>query len=146
MATKQQFENYVDQLMNEIRLFPDDASIWVVPPGVSNSPGNLGLHIAGNLQHFIGAILGKTGYVRQRDEEFSRKGLSKEEVLAELQIARNVITSVLENYPSERQTTPYPDDFKGRSVPVSEALAHLFAHLAYHTGQVNYLRRMQYNR
>lgn len=144
MATKQQFENYIDQLMNEIRQFPDDASLWKVPQGVSNSPGNLGLHIAGNLQHFIGAIMGKTGYVRQREIEFSTKGLSREDVLDQLLKAKSIVSTVLESYTSEKQTEPYPEEFKGRTVPVHEALAHLFAHVAYHTGQVNYLRRMLY--
>ncbi len=142
MPTQQQFEKYLDQLISEIEAFPDDSSLWEVLPGISNSPGNLGLHIAGNIQHFIGAVIGKSGYVRHRDEEFSKKGLKKDEVLAELHKARNIVSAVLSEYPLEKQLAPYPDDFKGRTVPINEALSHLFAHLAYHTGQVNYFRRI----
>ncbi|MFN8153036.1 MAG: DinB family protein [Bacteroidia bacterium] len=142
MPTQQQFEKYLDQLISEIEAFPDDSSLWEVLPGISNSPGNLGLHIAGNIQHFIGAVIGKSGYVRHRDEEFSVKGLKKKEVVAELHKARTIITTVLSDLSPEKQLEPYPDDFKGRSVPMYEALSHLFAHLAYHTGQVNYFRRI----
>lgn len=142
MPTAQQFDKYIEQLMNEIRSFPDVDSLWQTLPGINNSPGNLGLHIAGNLQHFIGAILGKSGYVRNRDEEFTQKGLSIDEVLSHLQIARDVVAVTLAGYAEQDMLRPYPDEFKGRTVSVSEALSHLFAHLAYHTGQVNYFRRI----
>ena len=51
----------LDGVAREIEAFPDDASIWRVGPGVTNAAGNLALHVAGNLQHFVGALLGQTG-------------------------------------------------------------------------------------
>ncbi len=142
MPTAQQFDAYIDQLMNEIKLIGDHDALWKTVPGINNSPGNLGLHIAGNLQHFIGSILGKTGYVRHREEEFSQKGLQTEAVLAELMKAREIVATVLTGYSEQDFLQLYPEDFKGRKVSISEALSHLFAHMAYHTGQVNYFRRI----
>lgn len=142
MAALFQFENYLEQLKNEITAFPDDSSLWMLPEGINNTPGNLAMHIAGNLQHFIGAILGKTGYVRQRELEFSVKGLTKEQVISELNTARVVVVTVVGSMNTKDKTQNYPSDFKGKILSVEDALSHLLAHLAYHTGQINYLRRI----
>lgn len=142
MAALFQFENYIDQLIRELEAFPSDESIWLVPPGINNSPGNIGLHIAGNLQHFVGSILGKTGYVRHRDEEFTTKGLSKAAVIDQLKTAKVVVNNVLSKLSNEDRLKPYPELFKGKELCIDDALSHLLAHLAYHTGQVNYMRRM----
>jgi hypothetical protein len=64
----------------EVELFPDDDTLWRTVPGVTNSAGNLALHIAGNLRHFVGAVLGKTGYVRNRDAEFATREGSRDMV------------------------------------------------------------------
>ncbi|MBP7245808.1 MAG: DUF1572 family protein, partial [Bacteroidia bacterium] len=95
MAALFQFENHLHQLKAEIEAFPNDASLWMIPKGVSNSPGNLALHLAGNLQYFIGALLGNTGYVRDRDLEFSLKGQSKEYVLEQIEKAHTVVHDTL---------------------------------------------------
>src|SRR4051812_46630482 len=70
-----------------VEAYPDEASLWVEQRGIPNTGGNLALHLAGNLQHFFGAVLGKTGYVRTRDLEFSRRGVPRAEVLAQLDAA-----------------------------------------------------------
>jgi hypothetical protein len=57
----------------ELALFPDDQTIWRTAPGMGNPAGNLALHVAGNLQHYVGAVLGGTGYERRREAEFSRR-------------------------------------------------------------------------
>ena len=145
MASLFQFENYFEQLKKEVESFPDDQSLWAIHEGISNSTGNLALHIAGNLQHFVGAILGKSGYVRQRELEFSEKGLTKTQVLGELEKAKMIVISVLSQVTTEDKLRNYPEDFKGKILCIDDALAHLLAHLAYHTGQVNYLRRMTIN-
>src|SRR5262245_30708792 len=79
----------------ELDLFPDDESVWRTPPNVSNSAANLALHVAGNLQHFLGAVLGGTGYVRNRELEFSRRSGSRADVKAELEAAKRAVTETL---------------------------------------------------
>ena len=74
----------------ELAHFPDDESVWSTPPGVTNAAGNLALHVAGNLQHFIGAVLGGTGYVRNRDLEFGQRSGLRENIYAELDAAISV--------------------------------------------------------
>lgn len=145
MAALFQFENYLNQLKLEIDSFPNDTSLWMVPKGVSNSPGNLALHLAGNLQHFVGALLAKNGYIRERDLEFSMTGQSKEYVLDQIEKAHEVVRVTLSKMTEEQENEIYPSDFKGKIVKVHVALSHLLAHLSYHTGQINYLRRMLYS-
>lgn len=142
MPTAKQFDLYIEQLMTEIKSFPDNVSIWDTMPGIANSPGNLGLHIAGNLKHFVGAVMGKTGYVRERELEFSKKNLPVSEVLTELESARIIVSEVLSGLSEADMLQPYPAEFKGRTASINEALSHLFGHLTYHTGQVNYFRRI----
>lgn len=144
MAALHQFEAYLDKIIAEIQSFPDDESLWVTPDGVLNSPGNLGLHIAGNLLHFIGAIMGKTGYIRDREREFNIKDLPRSEVIRQLELAKHTLQQVLGNRTEATGLNEYPELFKGKKVSENEALSHLFAHLAYHTGQINYLRRIIY--
>ncbi len=74
----------LNDLARELDLFGDDESVWKTAPGVANSAGNLALHVAGNLQHFIGAGLGATGYVRNRELEFSRSSGTRAHIKAEL--------------------------------------------------------------
>ena len=126
----------------ELDLFPDEALIWDTVPGVSNSAGNLALHVAGNLQHFVGATLGDTGYVRNRDFEFSARGLSREALHAELSTASRVVTAVLGSFPESRLQEIYPDILGGVRLPTGLFLQHLSNHLAFHLGQVGYLRRV----
>jgi hypothetical protein len=126
----------------ELDLFPDESLIWAAVPGIVNPAGNLALHVAGNLQFYIGATLGETGYVRDRDFEFSARGVSRETLQAELSTASRVVTAVLGDFPESRLEEIYPDVLGGVRLPTGLFLQHLGSHLAFHLGQVGYLRRV----
>ena len=125
----------------EVSLYPDDESLWKTLPGVANSAGNLAMHIAGNLQHYIGAVLGGTGYVRNRDVEFARRSGSRVEVVAELRKAAGVMQSVLPNISEEKLAAEFPEAVMGMKFRTSAFLVHLCAHAGFHLGQAGYLRR-----
>ena len=125
----------------ELELFPDDESLWKTLPGMSNSAGNLALHVAGNLQHFVGAVLGKTGYVRNRPAEFSRR-TTRAEVAAELQAAARAVQDVLPCLSNERFGEFYPERLNDLTLRTDRFLMHLCAHAAYHLGQASTLRRV----
>lgn len=132
----------IDRLMAEIEAFPSEESLWMIAGDVTNPAGTLALHLAGNLQHFIGAELGKNGYIRQRDMEFSARNVPKSELAAGLQTARAVVEKVLGSLPDEQLSAVFPSGHFGENRSTQHALLHLLAHLNYHLGQVNYLRRM----
>jgi len=125
----------------EVSLYPDDESLWQTVPGITNSAGNLATHIAGNLQHYVGTVLGSTGYVRHRDAEFARRSGTRADVVAELRTAASVVREVLPKISEENLTAEFPEAIMGMKVRTSSFLIHLCAHAGFHLGQAGYLRR-----
>ena len=125
----------------ELALFPDETSVWRTLPGVANSAGNLALHVAGNLRHFIGHVLGGSDYVRDRDREFSQRSGSREDLRAQLAQAEEVLRSVLPVLDAQALDAPYPAAPGGLAVSTGTWLLHLATHLAFHLGQAGTLRR-----
>ena len=128
-------------LGREVAAFPDDVTLWRTLPGISNSAGNLALHVAGNLLHFVGTVLGGTGYVRDRDREFARREGSRAELIAELERTALDVEKGLQALTAAALAAPYPAAVAGHHPPTGRFLLHLEAHLAFHLGQVGYLRR-----
>ena len=125
----------------EIDLFPDEESIWRTAPGIANSAGNLAIHVCGGLRHFLGAVLGEDGYVRNRDEEFARRSGSRADVAAELTKTIAVVNEVLSGSAAEWVGRRYPVPVNGLHVRTEIFLLHLATHAAFHLGQAGYLRR-----
>lgn len=136
------FVRDLNKLKDEINLFEKEEEIWITPGSIKNSPGNLCLHICGNLNHFIGAILGKSGYVREREKEFSFKNVPRNELLVIIDKTNLVVTETLENLDKEDFDKRYPIDVFGSEMNTEFFLIHLTTHLNYHLGQINYLRRI----
>lgn len=126
----------------ELELFPDEALIWATSPGISNSAGTLTLHVCGNLQHYVGAVLGNTGYVRDRDLEFSARDIPRSLLQANLAGTIEVVRTVLTGLSGQRLREEYPDVPGVPRVPTGLFLLHLSTHLAHHLGQAGYLRRV----
>ena len=85
------FRRDIARLVQEVQAFPDEASLWETRPGVSNSAGNLALHLEGNLRDFIGRQLGGVEYTRQRELEFSSKGVQREELARRLEAVQELV-------------------------------------------------------
>jgi hypothetical protein len=125
----------------EVAAYPDDAALWRELPGVPNAGGTLALHLVGNLRHYVGAVLGGTGYVRDRPREFAARGVPRAEVLAQLDAALADVTRVLPALDAATLAAEYPERFGGQAFTTAEFLVHVGAHLAYHLGQLDYHRR-----
>jgi hypothetical protein len=125
----------------EIGLFPDDESPWAQVPGIANPAANLALHAAGNLQYFVGALLGNTGYRRNRDAEFGRRNGTRADLAAELERAESAVDRVLGALPPQRLAEPFPETLRGLQASTGTILLHLATHLAFHLGQAGYHRR-----
>lgn len=126
----------------EIEAYPDDESIWSLPAGAPNSAGTLILHVCGNLQHNVGALLGGTGYERDREAEFATRGLSREALIGGVDATERAISSVLPIVDPVRLSHPFPETMRGQTLSTSDALVHVAIHLAYHLGQIDYHRRL----
>jgi uncharacterized damage-inducible protein DinB len=130
------------KLSDELIGYADEALIWKIADGISNSAGNLTLHMCGNLRHFIGATLGADGYVRNREAEFSNKNVSRNKLLAEIDLTRYAVSKALNAMNDDAMQKDYPLNVLGEVKSNEFFLTHLVAHFNYHLGQVNYHRRL----
>lgn len=135
------YERELNAVIKEINLFKNDENIWKTVPGISNSAGNLTLHLIGNLNHFIGATLTNTGYVRNRELEFSSRNISRENLIKDLQSTINLLNTSLPSINEEQLNADFPLQLNNTTYSTNQILHHLLSHLSYHLGQINYLRR-----
>lgn len=136
------FDRDLAKLSKQIEAFPTDEALWQTLPGVINSAGNLALHIEGNLREFVGRQLGNLPYERKRDLEFSSKGQSRDELCKRLAELRRSIPSVIEELSAEQIEMEYPKAVLEVATSTQQFLIHLYGHLNWHLGQVDYLRRI----
>jgi uncharacterized damage-inducible protein DinB len=126
----------------ELEAYPDERDLWRLPPGIANSAGTLALHLAGNVQHFFGAVMGGTGYKRDRAAEFSRRDVPRAEIVAQIEAAVVAVEQGLAQVSEAALAAEFPERIAGHTVTTGEWLVHLAAHLSYHLGQVDYHRRL----
>jgi len=136
------YERDLGKLREEIEAYADETDLWRVDGEILNSAGNLCLHLNGNLQHFFGAVLGGTDYVRNRDAEFAEKGISREKMLADIDETRAVIKSTLAKLTDDDLDKTYPIEVFGKPMTTAFFLTHLATHLNWHLGQIDYHRRL----
>lgn len=132
----------ITTLARELELYPDDASIWKELPGLPNSAGTLFLHLAGSLQHFFGATFGETGYMRNREAEFSRRNVPRNDIKQELVNARQGVQAAFANLSEDDLEQTFPARFADADVSTRLTLLQFLGHLAYHLGQIDYHRRV----
>lgn len=128
--------------VREVEMCPDDDTLWRIAPGVTNSVGNLALHVCGNLQHFVGRVLGGSSYVRDRAQEFGRRSGARADVVRELEATIAVVDRVLPTLDLDVVGRPFPEAVNGLALPTGPFLVHLAVHLGHHLGQAGYLRRI----
>lgn len=136
------YEQGLTKLAEEINLYPDDASLWTPLEGITNPGGNLSLHLTGSLQHFIGAQLGDSGYVRNRDAEFNLKNISRKKLLDEVEAAKMAVKDVLEQVSKKELDKNFPQLIGGETVTTEYLLVYMVGHFNWHLGQINYHRRL----
>jgi len=130
------------RLEEEISLYPSEETLWTIAGTIKNPAGNLCLHLCGNLQHYIGAVLGGSDYKRNRDREFAVRNISRDTLISEIQKTRVAVRSALEKLDPNIVDDTYPEQVFSYSMTTSYFLIHLASHLGYHLGQINYLRRL----
>jgi hypothetical protein len=135
------YERDLEKLKAELSLYKNEDELWLLAEGISNTAGNLALHIVGNLNNFIGAKLGNTGYVRDRPAEFSSK-VSREVLHDQISETILMVQKTLKNLDITILETDYPEEVFGYKMKTDFFIIHLHSHLNYHLGQINYHRRL----
>jgi len=136
------FDRDLHRLSQEIAAYQDEQALWRTAPGIHNSAGNLCLHLLGNLNTYIGAELGRSGYVRDRDQEFAAKHVPRADLLAAIETTRRVVAAALTQVSNEQLAADYPLLVFDAPTSLAYLLVHLTTHLTYHLGQINYHRRL----
>lgn len=141
-SLKSLYNRDLNKLKFEIESYKNEESIWKIDKNISNSAGNLCLHLVGNLNTYIGSELGKTGYVRNRELEFSLKDIPRTELVEKVESTIKMIASTLDKLSEEDLENDYPQEALGYKMTTGYFLIHLLSHLDYHLGQINYHRRL----
>ena len=136
------FNRDLNKLKTEISLYRDEKNIWLVDKSIANSAGNLCLHLVGNLNTYIGAVIGKTNYIRDRDLEFSQKDIPRAELISKIEATIMVVNDAVNNLTDETLQEEYPMLVFEKKTSTEYFLVHLSTHLSYHLGQINYHRRL----
>jgi hypothetical protein len=138
------YERELLKLRDEINNFKDEDNIWKRADGITNTAGTLVLHLLGNLNFTIGTQLGGTGYVRNREQEFSLMGVSREKLIADIESTIEVVKWSLSEINQDKLDATYALEFVGQKSTVYY-LTFFYGHFTYHLGQINYLRRILEN-
>ena len=136
------FERDIKKLRQEIASYTNDERMWHIEKGIANSAGNLCLHLVGNLKTYVGKDLGNIPYARNREAEFSEKGLKKQELLEMIDSTLMTVSKTFDNLEDARLRDDFPAMVFKEKTTVAYMLIHLAAHLEYHLGQINYHRRL----
>jgi uncharacterized damage-inducible protein DinB len=119
-----------------------DEQFWANPYNYGNSVGHLVLHLTGNLNYYIGARIAETGYVRNRDLEFTEtRRPSKAETLRKFDDVISLVISTLERQKDSDWTLPYSAEREPEAHDRFRAFLHCATHLFHHVGQIIYLSR-----
>ncbi|WP_145858996.1 DinB family protein [Pedobacter suwonensis] len=139
---KKLFNRDLSKLKSEIEAYQSEKNLWRISHGIANSAGNLCLHLVGNLNTYIGATLGGTDYVRNRELEFSLKDLPKQELISMIEATITVVSKTLDRVSQAQMDNEYPTKVLEEKTSTEFFLVHLSTHLTYHLGQINYHRRL----
>ncbi len=135
------FRRDLARLIQELEAFADGEGLWERVPGISNSAGNLALHLEGNLREYIGRQLGRSPYNRDRSLEFSLQGLPAAELIQRIETVKELIPGIISRLSAIELESTYPEEVFNAPLSSQQFLISLHGHLNYHLGQIDYLRR-----
>lgn len=136
------FDRDLSKLKNELKGYRSEEGLWKTTNTINNSAGTLALHLIGNLNYYMGSIMGNTGYVRDREAEFMLRDVPFVEILNKIEETKLVVTKSLLEFPEDWFSRQYPEEKFGYPMTYEYFMFHLVSHLNYHLGQINYHRRI----
>jgi uncharacterized damage-inducible protein DinB len=119
-----------------------EAHFWHNPFSYGNSVGHLVLHLTGNLSYYVGARIAGTGYVRNRDLEFTEpRLLPKADTMRRFDETIAMVIASIEKQTEADWTTPYTAEREPDSKNRVTLFLRCASHLYHHVGQIVYLSR-----
>ena len=139
------FERDLNKLIVEINSYKNEDDLWIKTENIPNSAGNLCLHLIGNLNHYIGATLGDSGYQRKRDAEFSTRNISRTELIERVKNTLEVVKNTMSKLSNDDFEKIYPLQNADESTTTNLEILKILTHFSYHLGQIDYHRRLLQN-
>jgi len=138
---RSQFQKYAPRIVRCLQLL-SEKEIWWRPNEASNAAGNIVLHLCGNVRQWIISGLGGAPDLRERDREFSERGPVPRRVLIS-QLKRTVkkACQTIDRVSPKNLSRQF--EIQGFRVSGLLAIAHVYEHFAYHTGQIIYLTKLK---
>lgn len=131
---REQAHRWVDPLTEE--------QMWRRPFAHGNTIGHLLLHMTGNLNYYIGAQVAQSGYVRDRDREFTEpQPKSKAEVLEAFELAIKLVIDTIHDQSAEDWQKPYSALREAEAKERFAIFLRCAGHAYHHVGQLIYLSR-----
>jgi len=132
----------LNRLRTEIKNYPTESQLWKNTAETPNSAGSLCLHLCGNIQHFIGHLIGESKYERKREFEFSGQAVPLEKLFSEIDAAEKAVLLGFKKINVNLLDADFPVKLGENQFSFEQMLLHLYGHLNYHLGQLNYHRRL----
>ena len=129
-----QLHKWVDPLSNE--------QFWHNPYSYGNSVGHLLLHLTGNLSYYIGARIAATGYVRDRDREFTEtQRPPKEQVLEKFDRTIALVVATIRKQSAGDWALEYSAEREPEAKERFAAFLRCAGHAYHHVGQIIFLSK-----
>lgn len=139
------FASYYEEVREQVHQIVAPLSteqLWRNPYSYGNSVANLLLHLTGNLNHYIGARIAGTGYVRNRPLEFTdTSGRAKEDLLASFDRTIDMVAATVRKQSAEDWAAPYSDPTTPHDGNRFSVIQRMAAHAYHHVGQMIYLAK-----
>ena len=134
-------EDYLPKLLHCMEGLSEE-DLWWRPNEVSNSIGNLVLHLCGNIRQWIVSSIGGVEFKRDRDGEFAARGpIPRAELIEALKQAVAEVDAVLARLDSRRLLDRLM--IQKYDVSTMQAVYHVVEHFGYHLGQILYIYKMR---
>lgn len=139
------FADYYEYVAKQVHKWADPLSqeqFWRNPYGYGNSVGHLVLHLTGNLSYYIGTRIAETGYIRNRDLEFTEtRKLPKDEVLKKFDDTVAMVANTIRKQRPEDWMKAYSAERESEAKERFMILLRCAGHAYHHVGQIVYLSK-----
>ena len=140
-----EFAGYYEKVAADVHKWVDPLSqeqFWVKPYAYGNSVGHLVLHMTGNLNYYIGAQVAQTGYIRDRDREFTEtQKPDKQQVLQAFDRTIDVVVASVRAQASDDWMAAYSAEREPEAKNRFAIFLRCASHAYHHVGQIIYLSR-----
>jgi uncharacterized damage-inducible protein DinB len=135
--------NYYEYVAGQLHRWVDplrDEKFWRNPYGYGNSVGHLVLHLTGNLNYYVGARIAGTGYVRNREREFTQpERPAKAQVVHEFDRAMAMVLDTIRTQSPADWALAYSAEREPEATDRFTVLLRCAGHAYHHVGQIIYL-------